>query len=59
MRFVRIINIWRNGKLPLCKKMKDWQEHRIWFFSYYGRYPTSVKQVNDFLKEFYLTDNPK
>lgn len=45
----RLFFVWKAGKIPLAKKMKAWREYRRWFFAYYGWYPLTVKQINEFL----------
>lgn len=63
IRYKRLFFIWKAGKLPLAKKMKAWLLFRRMYFAYWGFYPMTTKQVNDFLTGRYeqvkLYDNGK
>lgn len=49
-RVKRILRMWFSGRMPLCKKMKEWEMHRRFYFSWYNEYPKTMADVNEFYR---------
>jgi len=51
MRTIRIIKLWYYGRIKLAKRMKAFNINARFYFSYYGEYPRSFLDINEFWEE--------